>query len=56
MQRRRKAANLKSGKGGDAVSLEFVIGELGSTLFVLLAGAAGIGMAYEVLEYVSVLL
>ena len=38
------------------MSLEFVIGELGSTLFVLPAGAAGIGMVHEVLEYVSVLL
>lgn len=38
------------------MSLEFVIGELGSTLLVLIAGAAGVGMIYTVLDYVSVLL
>ncbi len=38
------------------MSLEFVIGELGSTLLVLIAGTAGIGMLYEVLDYVSALL
>lgn len=38
------------------MSLEFVIGELGSTLLVLVAGATGAGMLCEVLDYVSVLL
>lgn len=38
------------------MSLEFVIGELGSTLLVLISGAAGAVMLYQVLAYVSALL